>query len=59
MERLIAGGIAALIALALFFSNREKSGSTFQGIVMTVWQIFVGLVVFMILGMLNNSKKKK
>lgn len=59
MERLIAGGIAALIALALFFSNREKSGSTFQGIVMTVWQIFVGLVVFMILGMLNNGKKKK
>ncbi len=25
------------ITLALFFSNREKSGSTFQGVMMTVW----------------------
>lgn len=37
MERLIAGGIAALITLTLFAGNREKSGSTFQGVMMTVW----------------------
>lgn len=59
LERLIAGGIAALITLALFVSNREKSGSTFQGVMMTVWQLFVGLVVCVILGMLNDGKKKK
>lgn len=59
MERMIAGGIAATITLALFFSNQAKSGSTFQGMMMTVWQLFVGLVVFVILGMLSNDKKKK
>ena len=59
MERLIAGGIAATITLALFYSNREKSGSTFQGIMMTVWQLFVGLVVFGIFAMLDSGKKKK
>jgi len=58
MERLIAGGIAALITLALFVSNREKSGSTFQGIMMTVWQLFVGLAAFLILAMLDSGKKK-
>ena len=57
MERLIAGGIAALITLALFVSNREKSGSTFPGIMMTVWQLFVGLAAFLILAMLDSGKK--
>lgn len=58
-ESALAGAIALVITLALFFSNRAKSGSTFQGIMMTVWQLFVGLVVFVILGMLDNGKKKK
>ena len=58
MERLIAGGIAALITLALFVSNREKSGSTLPGIMMTVWQLFVGLAAFLILAMLDSGKKK-
>ena len=58
-ESALAGAIALVITLALFFSNRAKSGSTFQGIMMTVWQLFVGLVVFVILGMLGNGKKKK
>lgn len=57
-ETAAAGAIALVITLALFFSNQAKSGSTFQGIMMTVWQIFVGLVVFVILGTLNNDKKK-
>ena len=59
MERLIAGGIAALITLTLFVSNREKSGSTFAGVIMTVWQLFVGLAAFVILAMLDNRKKDK
>lgn len=58
-ESAVAGALALAITLALFFSNRAKSGSTFQGIMMTVWQLFVGLVVFVILGMLGNGKKKK
>lgn len=58
-ERLIAGAVALTVTLALFFSNRSKSGNTIQGIFMTVWQLFVGLVVFVILGMLNNGKKKE
>ncbi|MDE7054644.1 MAG: hypothetical protein K2O84_07505 [Oscillospiraceae bacterium] len=59
MERLIAGGIAALITLTLFVSNREKSGSTFACVMMTVWQLFVGLAAFVILAMLDNRKKDK
>ena len=58
-ESAVAGALALAITLALFFSNRAKSGSTFQGMMMTVWQLFVGLVVFVILGMLGNGKKKK
>lgn len=58
-ERLIAGGIALVITLALFFSNRAKSGSTLAGVMMTVWQIFVGLVVFGILAMLDSREKDK
>ena len=53
MRDLLAG------PLGLVFSSRAKSGSTFQGMMMTVWQLFVGLVVFVILGMLGNGKKKK
>lgn len=58
-ETAAAGAIALVITLVLFFSNRAKSGSTFQGFLMTVWQLFVGLVVFVILGMLGNGKKEK
>lgn len=58
-ESAVAGALALAITLALFFSNRAKSGSTFQGMMMTVWQLFVGLVVFVILGILSNDKKKK
>ena len=58
-ESAVAGALALAITPALFFSNRAKSGSTFQGMMMTVWQLFVGLVVFVILGMLSNGKKKK
>lgn len=52
-------GVGAGRALALFFSNRAKSGSTFAGVMMTVWQLFVGLAVFVILAMLDNGKKAK
>ena len=58
-ESLLAGVIAAVITLTLFASNRAKSGSALQGILMTVWQLFVGLAVFVILGMLDSEKKKK
>lgn len=58
-ESLLAGAIAAVVTLALFASNRTKSGSTLQGILMTVWQLFVGLAVFLILGMLDSEKKKR
>ena len=57
-ETAIAGAIASIVTLTLFFSNRAKSGSTFQGIMMTVWQLFVGLVAFIILAMLDGRKKK-
>lgn len=59
LETAIAGTIALAITLALFFSNRAKSGSTFAGVMMTVWQLFVGLVVFVLLAMLDSGKKKK
>lgn len=58
-ESLIAGAIAVAITLALFVSNRAKSGSVMQGILMTVWQLFVGLTVFVILALLDSGKKKK
>ena len=58
-ESATAGAIALAITLALFFSNRAKSGSTFQGIMMTVWQLFVGLVVFAILATISIGKKKE
>ena len=48
-----------MITLALLFSNRAKSGSTFAGVMMTVWQLFVGLVVFGIFAMLDSRKKDK
>ena len=47
------------ITLGLFFSNRAKSGSILRGILMTVWQLFLGLVVFGILEMLDNWRKKR
>lgn len=53
------GAVAAAITLGLFFSNRAKSGSILQGILMTVWQLFLGLVVFGILEMLDNWRKKR
>ena len=55
----IAGGVAAAITLGLFFSNRAKSGSVLQGVLMTVWQLFLGLVVFGILEMLDNWRKRR
>ncbi len=58
-ETVAVGAIAAVITLALFFSSRAKSGSTLQGILMTVWQLFVGLVVFGILELLEHRKKKE
>ena len=36
-ESVIAALIAGVITLALFLSNRAKSGSILQGILMTVW----------------------
>lgn len=59
MERLIAGTVALVITLALFLSNRAKSGSVRQGILMTVWQLFVGLVVFAIYCALDTRNRKK
>lgn len=58
-ETTVAGVIALAITLALFFSNRAKSGSTLQGILMTVWQMFVGLVAFAIIGAFRLGKKKE
>lgn len=58
-ELAIVWMIAAVITLALFFRNRAKSGSITQGILMTVWQLFVGLVVIAILSALDTRKKKK
>ena len=58
-ESLVAGAIAVAITLALFFSNRAKSGSTMQGILMTVWQLTVGLVVIGIFCALDTRKKKR
>ena len=58
-ESLVAGAIAAAITLALFVRNRAKAGSTLQGVLMTVWQLFVGLVVFVILALLDSGKKRK
>ena len=58
-ESALAGAIGLVITLALFFSNRAKSGSTLQGMLMTVWQLFVGLVMFMILAMLDSRKKDR
>lgn len=55
----IVGVLALAITLALFFSNRAKSGSTFAAVTMTVWQLFVGLVVFLIFSTLDIGKKKK
>lgn len=59
VERLIAGAIALTITLALFFNNRAKSGSTLQGILMTFWQMSVGLIIIVIYGTLDTRKKKK
>ena len=59
-ESVIAALIAGAITLTLFLSNRAKSGSTVQGILMTVWQILVGFAVFLILAIFSsNSTKKK
>lgn len=58
-DSLIDGAIAAGITLALFLSNRAKSGSTVQGILMTVWQLVVGLAVIIIFSAFNAGKKKK
>ena len=59
-ESVIAAVVAGVITLALFLSNRAKSGSFLQGILMTVWQILVGFAVFLILALFeSNSKKKK
>ena len=57
-ESATAGAIALAITLALFFSNRAKSGSAFAGVMMTVWQLFVGLVVVAILATISIGKKK-
>lgn len=57
-ESILAALVASVITLALFFSNRAKSGSTIQGILMTVWQMLVGFVVFLILAMLDSRKKE-
>jgi len=58
-ERFIVGGIALVITLALFFSNRAKAQNTVQGVLMTVWQLLVGFTVMMILNFLDQGKKKK
>lgn len=58
-ESVVAGAIALAITLALFFSNRAKSGSTFAGVTMTVWQLFVGLVVVAIFATISMGKKKE
>ena len=58
-ERLIAGTVALAIALALFFTNRARSGSTLQGFLMTAWQIFAGLTVTVILGMIDSRKGRR
>lgn len=58
-ESAIVWAIAVIITLSLFFSNRAKSGSTLQGILMTVWQLFVGFVVFGIYCAIDTRKKKK
>ena len=59
LETAAVGAVAAAITLGLFFSNRAKSGSILRGILMTVWQLFLGLVVFGILEMLDNWRKKR
>lgn len=58
-ESAAAGALALAITLALFFGNRAKCGSAFAAVTMTVWQLFVGLVVFMIFAMLDIGKKEK
>ena len=58
-ESVVAGAIALAITLALFFSNRAKSGSTLAGVTMTVWQLFVGLVVVIIFATVSMGKKKE
>jgi len=55
---LVVAVIALIITLALFFNNRAKSGSTLQGLFMTVWQLFVGFVVVGILVALDSRDKK-
>lgn len=58
-QSIIARVVATVIVLLMFLNNYGKVNKLFHGILMTLWQMLFGLIIYGIFIMADSNKRKR